>query len=62
MVEAADFNISEIGCTGKISSGCVSNKMLRQNEFFSVAVHVINAKRSSLASSRANEIISVREN
>ena len=34
MVGTADFKIPEIGCTCKISSGCVCNKMLRQNEFF----------------------------
>jgi len=34
MVEAADFNIPEIGCTGKISSSCASNKCSVRTRFF----------------------------
>ena len=55
----ADFNIPEIGCTGKISSGCASNKCSVRTRFFGL---VINAKRSSPAPSRANKIIFVHEN
>ena len=62
MVEAADLNIPEIGCTGKISSGCASNKCSVRTCFFSAAGLVINAKRASLAPSGANKIIFVHEN
>ena len=56
------LHIPEIGCTGKISSGCASNKCSARTRFFSVAGLVINAKWSSLAPSRANKIIFVHEN
>jgi len=62
MVEEADFNIPEIGCTGKICSGCASNKCSVRTRFISVAGLVINAKRSSLAPLMVNKIIFVHEN
>jgi len=61
MVEVADFNIPEIGCTGKISSGCANNKCSVRTRFFRLLA-LSSTQRSSQAPSSANKIIFVHEN